>query len=336
MAHVEAIQHAKELLTQYNHYAAIRQILADDEAWQNLKEHNGRIFAALEAVLLTENSKIYPTKLYDNVYSVLVFFSRCWPRNNYDHPEGQPRAYQCIYSLDPITNPVYTSTGLIMEAKHLPEILKNGKNPLNRQPFNQRDIDYMKAQAAEYKMPLPKTKKEKFNLRDVGKSIFMASTTILFIVLAFTVAPLLTGFLFFTALAVPLITAPLSYLLTHFWFKHSTAKKTAGFSDKIAKLISLNGDSDAEEIAPALPVVPEYERDQPGLPRKVGEVDHPEVVMAVGEPNHPELSAQPQQVLIEVNSNRRQGMLNWLNKIEPALHKSPEQDEQPGLSINKR
>jgi hypothetical protein len=338
MAHVEAIQHAKELLAQFNHYQAIQQLLADELAWQNLQNHNGRIFAALEAILAAEPSRKYPRKLYDNIFSILVFFTKCWPRNNFDHLEGQPRVYRCPFMLTPITNPVYTSMGLILEATNLPAILKYGKNPQTRQRLNPRDVAYMKARAAELKIAIPKTKREKFEWRDIFKSLLLASATLIILVLAFTVPPLLTGLLPLTFLAVPLIAAPLCYLATNFWFRCSTKKKVAGYNNKIKKLISLTDDID--DVAPSQnqqAVSPEYEIDQPGLAVAnaivselaiIGEPDHPELPLIIGEAPEQPVSPAQNVIAVGVNTNRRFGMLSWLNRIEPELHKEEVPDER--------
>ena len=325
MAHVEAITHAQDLLFRFNNFQVIQQLLADELAWQNLEDHNGRIFAALSAILATEQNRTYPLKLYDTVYSVMVCFTKCWPRNNYDHPEGQPRVYQCAIMLTPITRPLYTSTGLMVDAGDLAAIIKYGKDPFTREPLNYRDINYLKAQAQDLKIHIPKTRYEKFEWMDVFQCFALATPIILALILAIAIPPLLVGYLPFTLLATPLLTTPFSYLATNFWFKKSIQKKVAGFSDNIKGLIARSDEVEEATIMRHQPDltsdVQEYHVDQPGLPLVIGEPDHPAIA-----------PASPPQNPVAFNANsRRAGMLSWLNRIEPALHNEEAAPASPGL-----
>jgi hypothetical protein len=138
---------AKQVLAKHNRIAAIKLILDNKQAWDDLKQYNSLLRNQLYAIAQTENVKgsKYSDLLYQDVYAVLLMFAQRWPLNDKDDSGD---FYISPISHDAMATPVCTTKGWQYDINEIEFLVTSEKNALDNTPIIFREVNYLKAKLA--------------------------------------------------------------------------------------------------------------------------------------------------------------------------------------------
>jgi hypothetical protein len=350
MSQTAAFQEAKSRLESFAHIEGIQHVV-ESPAWDDLDEVEAEILRdKLMPFLLKENNKKL-RKLYDTVFATLIMLAKYYPVNAIYNREGIPATAYCIIERKRIVNPIYTASGLQLEAATAREVSKHLK-------LLKRDGFYMYLQSKKANVPVAS---HMYDVNDKRMSMWVRSYFILnvflFTVAALIMAPYVAGILLVAALAASTVAAIIgATIFTRTFWKREFRSQEKAIENSLETLMTLAEQEDEViQPAPELPEVvalnEEFVEDQPGLlladvepflAEPEGEADviaQPEESeqetdeidnVIIGEPDHADSEEGiPNPAGIYVAGRPR--LLSWMNNAAPVAAAAQDEAYSPAL-----
>jgi hypothetical protein len=305
MSQVAAFQEAKNRLEKYTHVRAVRLVL-ENPAWDNLDEEEAAILRSqLLSILRNENDKKL-RKLYDTVFATLILLTKYYPVNGVYNQEGIPSTAYCIMNRIPIVNPIYTATGVQIEAVTASELL-------DQVSILKRDAFYLYLQTKKCNVPFP-AKMQGVEDEKMGLwiKIYFGLVLILSALTLATLAPVIGPWVIAVLMATAIVSGVAGFFLSRAVWKRIYEPRKQAIEESIDSLLTLAEQVDeVEQPAPApqdnvnVQAAEEYVEDQPGL--LVGDVQHAADIVAApvlqqGEPDVIDLPELEDEVTGEMDN----------------------------------
>ena len=345
MSQTAAFQEAKNRLEKFAHIEGMQHLL-ENPAWDDLDEVEAATLRdQLMPFLLKENNKKL-RELYDTVYATLIMLAKYYPVNAIYNREGIPTTAYCIIKRRRIVNPIYTASGVQLEAATASEVSKSLQ-------LLKRDGFYMYLQSQKANVPVAS---HMYDVNDKRMSMWIRSyfflNILLFSVAAIIMAPYVAGILLVAALGASTVAAVIgATIFTRAFWKRELQSQEKAIENSLETLMTLAEQEDeviqpAPELPEAIEANEEFVEDQPGLlladaiaepvgeadviiqpeegEQETGEIDN----VIVGEPDHID-AAEGVPNPAGIYGASRPRLLSWMNNAAPVAAAAQDEEYSP-------